>query len=66
LIVGLGSESSAVVLAKYVHIESIQAGWHQRRVNAANASAYAQTLSDDRDRATAMPNARNSRPTLRC
>ncbi|MGA3242898.1 MAG: 5'-3' exonuclease H3TH domain-containing protein [Bryobacteraceae bacterium] len=48
---GWGAKSSAAVLAKYVHLESIPPDWREWRVNAAHASALAQTLSDERDRA---------------
>ena len=48
---GWGAKSSAAVLAKFFHLENIPADpgdWH---VNAANATALALTLSDQRDRA---------------
>ena len=48
---GWGAKSSAAVLAKFLHIESIPkdpAGWH---VNAANAGALANTLSIQREQA---------------
>jgi 5'-3' exonuclease len=48
---GWGAKSSAAVLAKYSHLESIPADWRQWHVNAANASALADTLSRERDRA---------------
>jgi 5'-3' exonuclease len=48
---GWGAKSSAAVLAKFVHLESIPADWREWRVNAANASALAHTLSNERDRA---------------
>jgi 5'-3' exonuclease len=48
---GWGAKSSAAVLAKFVHIESIPADWREWGVNAANASALARTLSSERDRA---------------
>jgi 5'-3' exonuclease len=35
---GWGAKSSAAVLAKYVHLESIPADWREWGVNAANAS----------------------------
>jgi hypothetical protein len=39
------------VLAKFIHLESIPAYWREWRVNAANASALAHTLSSERARA---------------
>jgi 5'-3' exonuclease len=48
---GWGAKSSAAVLAKFVHLESIPANYREWRVNAANASALADTLSRERDRA---------------
>jgi 5'-3' exonuclease len=46
---GWGAKSSAAVLAKYVHLESIPADWREWVVNAANASALAHTLANERD-----------------
>ena len=48
---GWGAKSSAAVLAKFAHIESIPTDWREWSVNAANASALAHTLSQDRERA---------------
>jgi 5'-3' exonuclease len=48
---GWGAKSSAAVLAKYGHLESIPADWREWHVNAANASALADTLIRERDRA---------------
>jgi 5'-3' exonuclease len=48
---GWGAKSSAAVLAKFVHLESIPADWREWHVNAANASALADTLSRERERA---------------
>jgi 5'-3' exonuclease len=48
---GWGAKSSAAVLAKFVHLETIPADYREWRVNAANASALADTLSRERDRA---------------
>jgi 5'-3' exonuclease len=48
---GWGAKSSAVVLGKYRHLESIPADWHEWHVNAANASALSDTLNRERDRA---------------
>ncbi len=48
---GWGAKSSAAVLAKFVHLESIPADWRDWHVNAANASSLADTLSRERDRA---------------
>jgi 5'-3' exonuclease len=48
---GWGAKSSAAVLAKFVHLESIPTDWREWRVNAVNASALAHTLSTERDNA---------------
>jgi 5'-3' exonuclease len=48
---GWGAKSSAAVLARFVHLESIPADWREWHVNAANASALAHTLASQRDRA---------------
>jgi 5'-3' exonuclease len=46
---GWGAKSTAAVLAKYVHLESIPADWREWGVNAANASALSRTLSSERE-----------------
>src|SRR5438445_4026636 len=48
---GWGTKSSAAVLAKFVHLESIPLDSREWRVNAANASTLAATLSRERERA---------------
>ncbi|MBV9182208.1 MAG: flap endonuclease [Acidobacteria bacterium] len=48
---GWGAKSSAAILAKFLHLESIPADCCEWRVNAANASALAGTLVRERDRA---------------
>jgi 5'-3' exonuclease len=48
---GWGAKSSAAVLAKFVHLESIPADWREWAVNVANAGALAHTLSNERERA---------------
>jgi 5'-3' exonuclease len=48
---GWGAKSSAAVLAKFVHLESIPTDYREWRVNVANGSALAGTLSRERDRA---------------
>ena len=48
---GWGAKSSAAVLAKFVHLEFIPLDSREWRVNAANASALAGTLSRERERA---------------
>ncbi len=48
---GWGAKSSAAVLAKLVHLESIPKDCREWRVNAANASALADTLCCDWDNA---------------
>lgn len=46
---GWGAKSSAAVLAKFGHLESIPAESREWRVNVANASALADTFHRDRD-----------------
>jgi 5'-3' exonuclease len=48
---GWGPKSTAAVLAKYGHLESIPSNWREWRVNATNAAALADTLVRLRDRA---------------
>ena len=48
---GWGAKSTAAVLEKYGHIESIPSDSCEWRVNLANASALAATLARERDRA---------------
>ncbi len=48
---GWGPKSTAAVLAKFGHIESIPGDVSEWRVNVANASALARTLDRERDRA---------------
>lgn len=48
---GWGAKSSAAVLAKFVHLESIPSDCREWRVNATNASALAATLSRERESA---------------
>jgi 5'-3' exonuclease len=48
---GWGAKSSAAVLARFGHLESIPADWREWSVNASNPSALAQTLSREHDRA---------------
>jgi 5'-3' exonuclease len=48
---GWGAKSSAAVLARYGHLESIPADWRTWHVNANNASALSDTLERDRERA---------------
>jgi 5'-3' exonuclease len=48
---GWGVKSTAAVLAKFGHIESIPADWNEWRVNATGASALARTLAENRERA---------------
>jgi 5'-3' exonuclease len=48
---GWGAKSSAAVLAKFVHLESIPLDPREWRVNASNASALAETLHRERNRA---------------
>jgi 5'-3' exonuclease len=48
---GWGPKSSAAVLAKFLHLESIPTDWREWRVNIANSSALAHTLSSNRENA---------------
>jgi len=48
---GWGAKSTAAVLAKFGHLESIPADWREWHVNAANAGALAHTLAEQRDQA---------------
>jgi len=48
---GWGAKSTAAVLHKFLHIELIPSDWNEWRVNATNASALANTLLRDRERA---------------
>jgi 5'-3' exonuclease len=48
---GWGAKSSAAVLAKFVHLESIPADYREWHVNVASAGALADTLSREREHA---------------
>jgi 5'-3' exonuclease len=48
---GWGAKSAAALLARFIHLESIPPDWRDWRVNAANASTLARTLSEQLDRA---------------
>ena len=48
---GWGAKSSAAVLAKFLHLESIPINSSEWKVNAASASALAATLARERDQA---------------
>jgi 5'-3' exonuclease len=48
---GWGAKSSAAVLAKFVHLESIPTDWREWHVNVANASVLADTLFREREQA---------------
>jgi 5'-3' exonuclease len=48
---GWGAKSSAAVLAKFAHLESIPEDWREWRVNAANAAGLCATLIRERERA---------------
>jgi len=48
---GWGAKSTAAVLAKFGHIESIPVDWREWSVNASGASALAATLARDREQA---------------
>jgi len=48
---GWGAKSTAAVLAKFGHLESIPVDWREWHVNAASASALSHTLSQEREQA---------------
>jgi 5'-3' exonuclease len=48
---GWGAKSTAAVLAKFVHLESIPTDWRDWHVKVAKPSGLAQTLSQEHDRA---------------
>jgi 5'-3' exonuclease len=48
---GWGAKSTAAVLAKFGHLDSIPTDWREWRVNAANPGSLAQTLSRERESA---------------
>jgi 5'-3' exonuclease len=48
---GWGAKSTAAVLARYGHLESVPEDWRTWNVNATGASALADTLARERDRA---------------
>jgi 5'-3' exonuclease len=48
---GWGAKSTAAVLSKFGHIESIPADWREWQVNAVGASALAYTLASERENA---------------
>jgi 5'-3' exonuclease len=48
---GWGAKSSAAVLAKFVHLESIPSDYREWKVNVANAYSLADTLSREREQA---------------
>jgi 5'-3' exonuclease len=48
---GWGAKSTAAVLARFLHLESIPADWRAWHVNATNAGALADTLCRNRERA---------------
>jgi len=48
---GWGTKSTAAVLSKFGHLESIPRDWREWRVDATNASALSRTLSEQYDRA---------------
>lgn len=59
---GWGAKSSAAVLARYLHLESIPPDWRTWGVNAASPAALANTLARERDRAFLF----RDLATLRC
>jgi 5'-3' exonuclease len=61
---GWGARSSAAVLKKYRHLESIPEDWREWHVNAANASALADILRRERDRALLFRTLATLRPDI--
>jgi 5'-3' exonuclease len=61
---GWGAKSSAAVLAKFVHLESIPLDCREWRLNVANASALANTLARERDRALLFRTLATLRPDI--
>src|SRR6202034_3570608 len=61
---GWGAKSSAAVLAKFIHLESIPTDWREWHVNAANAGALADTLTGERDHALLFRTLATLRPDL--
>ena len=59
---GWGAKSTAAVLAKFGHLESIPADWRTWGVNAASPAALAGTLARERERAFLF----RDLATLRC
>ncbi len=58
---GWGAKSSAAVLARFAHLESIPEDWREWHVNAVNASSLAHTIALERARpGPAVPNARHA------
>src|SRR5437868_1006957 len=62
---GWGAKSSSAVLAKFVHLESIPLDSREWRVNTANASTLAATLSRERERALLFRALATFEPTSR-
>ena len=60
---GWGPKSSAAVLAKFAHLESIPTDWREWHVDIANASVLAATLSSELDRAVLFARLPRSGPT---
>jgi 5'-3' exonuclease len=48
---GWGAKSTAAVLSRYRHLESIPADWREWNVNVANPGALSRTLAEERDSA---------------
>ena len=48
---GWGAKSSAAILSRFVHLESVPSDWREWHVNVTNARTLAQTLADQRERA---------------
>jgi 5'-3' exonuclease len=61
---GWGAKSSAAVLARFGHFESIPDDWRTWNVNAANPAALARTLAEQRERAFLFRDLATLRTTL--
>jgi 5'-3' exonuclease len=63
---GWGAKSTAAVLARFAHIESIPAEWREWGVNVANPGALARTLSQERDLALLFRTLATLRTDIAC
>jgi 5'-3' exonuclease len=63
---GWRAKSAAAVLSKFVHLERIPTDWREWHVDAANASALAQTLNHQVSEHCGSEHLQLSGPTFRC